>query len=511
VSLPQPSKQPAARRHARRGIAALVALLLLAVAAILGKINLKSDPTVLDSIAVLPFVNAGGDAESEFLSDGLSDTLINKLSRIPALHVTARTTAFYYKGKDIEVRRIGDELGVKAILTGKLLQRGDRLEIQVDLIKTRDDTQIWGEKYDTKASELLSVQQDIAQEVSERLLLKLSGEQEKQVAKRDTENAEAYRLYLRGRYYWNKRRNVENLNKAIGLLRQAVDKDPDYALAYAALADAFVLLEQYAGTPSDEAFLPAIAYAQRALQLDSTLAEAHASLAYANSNLWRWPEAERHYKLAIELNPKYPTVRQWYCLYLRAMGRPDDALAEIKIAQNLDPLSLPISQNAAIVYLWRGDADGVIQQGREMVELDPTYPLGHSFLGLGYLKRGWNAEALAELQKGVELSKEPGRPQGLSRPLSYLGYGYAVTGREAEAGAIAKALEESYGHTETTGLYIAMVYAGLNQKDRAFAWLYKDLARRNGLLSAIKWYPAFEPLRADRRYTEILRQMGLTK
>ncbi|MGB8511057.1 MAG: hypothetical protein WCD76_21985 [Pyrinomonadaceae bacterium] len=511
MSPPQVQTRRETWRGSRLRVAVLAALLVLVLAAVWASLHFREESAVIDSIAVLPFVNTDGNKESEFLSDGLSDTLINKLTSIPALRVTARTTAFHYKGKDIPLQQIGKELGVKAILTGKLLLRDDTLEIQVDLLDTARGTEMWGEKYVSKLSEILSVQQQIAREVSERLLLKLSGEQEQQVTKQDTENAEAYRLYLKGRYYWNKRRNAENLNKAIDLFKQAVGKDPTYALAYAGLADTYVLLEQYAGTPSDDTFPKAIAYAERALQLDGSLAEAHASLGYAYGNMWQWAEAEKQYKLAIRMSPKYPTVHQWYCLYLRAMGRPEDAMAEIKLAQELDPLSLPISQNVAIVYLWMDDADGVVRQGREMVDLDANYPLAHSFLGLGYLSQGRKDEALAELEKGVELSKEPGRPQGLSRPLAYLGYGYAVAGREADARAVAKTLEESYGATETTGLYIATVYAGLNQRDRAFYWLYKDLARHNGLLPAVKWYPAFKPLRTDPRYADLLQRMGLSR
>jgi TolB-like protein/Flp pilus assembly protein TadD len=506
----QVQSQGAVRGTRRLRIVSLAALLLLVFAvAIWSYFRFSKAQTTFDSVAVLPFVNVSGDKEAEFLSDGISETLINKLTKLRAFRVTARTTAFHYKGKDTVPQQIGKELGVGAILTGTVLQRDDILQIQVDLIDTADGTQIWGEQYSSKESELLDVQEKIIREVSEHLRLKLSGEQEQQVTKRDTENAEAYKFYLKGRYYWNKRRNADNLRKAIEHFQQAVDKDPTYSLAYVGLADAYVLLEQYAGAPSVETFLKAIAYAQRALQIDSSLAEAHASLGYAYGNLWQWTEAEKHYKLSIELNPKYPTTRQWYCLYLRAMGQSDEALAQIKIAQELDPLSPAIQQNAVIVYLWKDDTTAVIEQAREMIELDSNYPLGHSFLGLGYLSQGRNDEALVELQKGVELSKDPKSPKGLSRPLSYLGYGYAVAGKKTEARAIIEYLEETYGKTETTGVYIAAVYAGLGEKDQAFAWLYKDLDKHNGLLPSIKWYPMFKSLRKDPRYADLLRKMGL--
>jgi TolB-like protein/Tfp pilus assembly protein PilF len=487
----------------RHKVSAIIALILiLGIFATWGYLHSSKPRAVFHSIAVLPFVNESGDKETEVLSDGISETLINKLTRVPSLHVTARTTAFHYKGREIALQQISKELGVSLVLTGSVSQQGDTLKIQVDLIDTSNGREIWGEKYNGKASELLIIQQQIVQQVYEKLGVK-------SLTKRDTENTEAYRFYLKGRYYWNKRRNEENLRKAIEHFQLAVGADPNYALAYAGLADAYVLLEQYAGTPGSEAYPKAITYAQRALMIDNSLAEAHASLAYAYGNLWRWEDAEKEYQLAIEMNPQYATVYQWYCLYLREMDRVDEALTVIKSAQQLDPLSLSINQNVVIVYLWKGDARSAVDQSKEMVDLDDSYPLGHSFLGLGYLEQGRMTEALRELQKGVELSKEPGRPEGLSRPLSYLGYGYAVARKEGEARKVLKVLEETYGKSETTGVYIATVYAGLGDMDKVFAWLERDYEKRNGLLPTIKWYPAFKSIRSDPRYASLLRRMGL--
>jgi len=454
------------------------------------------------SIAVLPFENASGNADTEYLSDGISEALINSLTELQQLKVIARSTAFRYKGKQVDPQAVGRELKVRTVLMGVVRQLGDRLNVQVDLVDAMTGAQLWGEEYERKLADVLAVKQALVREVTEKLRLKLTGEQQQRLTQRDTTNPEAYQFYLRGRYYWNKR-TAENLKKAIEQFQQAADKDPNYALAYVGLADCYLLLEDYVGTPASETYPKAKAFAQRALQLDSSLAEAHTSLAYVYSNLWQWEQAEEAFKRAIRLNPNYSTAPHWYSLYLLDLGRIDEAMAEIKRAHELDPLSLVIGTTLTYAYIAKGDVNSSIAQCKRVIDLDPNFPRAHEYLGLAYLKQGRHSEAIAELQKAVELS---GRER---RPLRDLGYGYAISGRRAEALAALKELEGKYEKHEAIGQDLAAVYAGLGEKDQAFAWLEKDFQARSGLLAWIRWTPPFDSLRSDPRCADLLRRMGL--
>ena len=454
------------------------------------------------SIAVLPFENASGNADTEYLSDGISEALINSLTELQQLKVIARSTAFRYKGKQVDPQAVGRELKVRTVLMGVVRQLGDRLNVQVDLVDAMTGAQLWGEEYERKLADVLAVKQALVREVTEKLRLKLTGEQQQRLTQRDTTNPEAYQFYLRGRYYWNKR-TAENLKKAIEQFQQAADKDPNYALAYVGLADCYLLLEDYVGTPASETYPKAKAFVQRALQLDSSLAEAHTSLAYVYSNLWQWEQAEEAFKRAIRLNPNYSTAPHWYSLYLLDLGRIDEAMAEIKRAHELDPLSLVIGTTLTYAYIAKGDVNSSIAQCKRVIDLDPNFPRAHEYLGLAYLKQGRHSEAIRELQKAVELS---GRER---RPLRDLGYGYAISGRRAEALAALKELEGKYEKHEAIGQDLAAVYAGLGEKDQAFAWLEKDFQARSGLLAWIRWTPPFDSLRSDPRYADLLRRMGL--
>ena len=454
------------------------------------------------SIAVLPFENATRNVDTEYLSDGISEALINSLSELQQLKVIARSTAFRYKGKQVDPQAVGRELKVRTVLMGVVRQLGDRLNVQVDLVDATTGAQLWGEEYERKLADVLAVKQALVREVTEKLRLKLTGEQQQRLTQRDTTNPEAYQFYLRGRYYWNKR-TAENLKKAIDQFQQAADKDPNYALAYVGLADCYVLLEDYAGTPASETLPKAKAFAERALQLDSSLAEAHTSLAYAYRNLWQWEQAEEEFKWAIKLNPNYPTAHLWYSTYLLDLGRNDDAMAEIKRALAVDPLSLIIGTTLTYAYLVEGEVNSSIAQCKRVIDLDPNFPRAHEYLGLAYLRQGSHSEAIVELQKAVELS---GRER---RPLRDLGYGYAISGKRAEALTVLKELEGKYGKHEAIGQDLAAVYAGLEEKDQAFAWLEKDFQTRSGLLAWTRWTPAFESLRSDPRSADLLRRMGL--
>jgi serine/threonine-protein kinase len=485
----------------------LVTVIILAAIALSGTglyayLHARNTEVTIDSIAVLPFVNQNRDPDTEYLSDGLTESIINNLTQLPSLHVSPRSSVFQYKGKDTDPLKVGHDLGVRAVVTGRILQRGDSLIVSAELLDVRDNKQVWGEQYNRKLADALAVQQDISREISERLRTKLSGEDQRQLTRRDTSNPDAYAFYLKGRYYWNKR-TPDNLRKAITQFQSAADKDPNYALAYVGLADSYSLLEFYAGTPASETLPKAKAFAERALQLDNSLAEAHTSLGYTYEELWQWEKAEEELKRGLELNPNYPTGHHWYGILLLDTGRFDEALIEAKRAQELDPLSLAINQNLSQTYLARGDVNSAIIEARKIIELDPRYPRGHMYLGWAYLKQGNYSDAIAELQKAADLpDKDRSVPGGL-------GYGYAVSGRRAEALAILKELEENYGRHEAVGQDLAAVYAGLGDKDQAFAWLEKDFQARSGLLPRIRWYVPYESLRSDPRYADLRRRMGL--
>jgi TolB-like protein/Tfp pilus assembly protein PilF len=462
----------------------------------------RDTEVAIDSIAVLPFENQTHDPDSEYLSDGVTESIMNNLAQLPNLRVSPRSTVFRYKGKETDALAIGKELGVRAVLTGRLLQRGDSLTISTELLDVRDNKQVWGEQYNRKLADALAVQQEISREITDRLRLKLSGEEQRQLTRRDTANPEGYQFYLKGRYYWNKR-TTENLKKAIEQFQQAADKDPNYALAYVGLADCYSLLEIYAGTPAGDTLVKAKAFAQRALQLDGSLAEAHTSLAFADTSLWQWEEAEAEFKRAIKLDPNYPTAHQWYSTLLRGMGRLEESLAETKRAQQLDPLSLIIGQNLAMGYLSLGDVTSSIEQSKRVIDLDPSFPRGHWALGLAYLKQGRRSEGIAELQKAVDLS------EGERELLSHLGYGYAISGKGAAALAILKELQEKYHKHEALAQDVAAIYAGLGDKDQAFAWLEKDFESSSGQLARVRWELPFESLYSDPRFADLLRRMGL--
>jgi Flp pilus assembly protein TadD len=376
------------------------------------------------------------------------------------------------------------------------------LNIQVDLVDASTGAQLWGEEYERKVSDVLAVKQAITREVTEKLRLGLSGEEQRRLLKRDTTNAEAYPFYLRGRYFWNKR-TAEGIKKAIEQFQQAIDRDPNYALGYVGLADCYLVLEEYAGVPANESLAKTRAAADCALQIDDSLAEAHTSSAYIYQQMWRWAEAEEEFKRAINLNPNYSTAHHWFSLYLRVTRQFDYAMREIKRAQELDPLSPVISGNVALVYLLKNDASSAIEQCQRIIELDPSFPEAHSTLGFAYVKRRRYEEATAEFQNAVELS---GRA---SFYLSYLGYCYAVTGRRAEALRILKELEEKYARREAVGVYLAAVHAGLGEKDQAFAWLERSFEQRSGQLQYITTRFSLEELRSDPRYADLVRRIGL--
>ena len=455
------------------------------------------------SIAVLPFENASNDPNTEYLSEGISEALINSLTELQQLRVIARSTAFHYKGKDVDPQRVGRELHVTAVLTGRVRQLQDALSVQVDLVDAITGAQFWGAAYDRKVSDLVTVKQAIAREVTQKLKVRLTGEEERRLVKRDTSNPQAYQSYLRGRYLWN-RRTPNGLQQAIEEFQTAIERDPNFALGYAGLADTYLLLQQYVGVPSSEAMPMARAAADRALQIDDSLAEAHASSALTYQFMWQWTQAEQKFRRAISLNDNYATGHHWYCAYLEVKGRFDDALREISRARDLDPLSPIISANFALIFLAKNDTKAAIEQCQKIIELEPNHISGHDWLGWAYLKEGRLAEATREREKVAELSQRSG-PQ-----LSGVGYLYAITGRRAEALEILKEIEKRYDRGEAVGQHLAAIWEGLGDRDQAFAWLEKDFQQHSAELQFITWRLQFEHLRSDPRYADLVQRMGLT-
>jgi tetratricopeptide (TPR) repeat protein len=366
----------------------------------------------------------------------------------------------------------------------------------------RNNKSLWGEQYERKMSDLLATQREIASAITEKLQLKLSGEDAKGFIKRYTNDNEAYQHYLQGRFFWNKR-TAENIKKAIEQFKAAADKDPAFALAYAGLADCYVVASTYTGARASETLPLAKANASRAIDLDGSLAEPHAALGMLNWFEWNMSQAEAEYKRAIELNPNYPTVHHWYSRFLRAVGRPDEAWSEIKRAQELDPMSLVILNNIAENYLERGDPKAAIDECKRMIEFDPNFWAAHQTLGITYATQGKNADAVVEAQKSVELSNRS------NAALALLGHVYARSGKPNEAQAVIKELEEKFAHQQADGRDLAVVYASLDDKDQAFAWLEKAFQYRSFFLASLRLEPLLVPLHTDPRWNDLKRRIGL--
>jgi TolB-like protein/Flp pilus assembly protein TadD len=450
----------------------------------------------------MPFVNASGNADVEYLSDGMTETLIRSLSQLPNIAVKSRSTVFYYKGKELSPKKIGEELGVQAVLLGRVDGRGEDLKLGLELVNTQTQDVIWNEQYDRKQADLVSLQREIAKDVSTKLKSKLSGADETKVTEAATTDPEAYQAYLKGRYYWN-RRTSENLRRAMEQFKIATDRDPNYALAFAGLADCYALLNEYSGVPVTQAAPQAKTYAQRAIAIDESLAEPHATLGNVNRQLWQWAEAEKEFKRAIELNPNYATAYHWYSITLVYLGRKDESLALMQRAREIDPLSSIITSAFSWVQLSRGNHQASIDTSLKLIELDPNFGVAYHNLGLSYLATGRNAEAIAAFEKAAQLTDR------YSVHLGSLGYAYAVTGKRTDALIVIKELEDKYAQKEANGVSIAGVYAGLGDKNKAFEWMEKDFKNGDGQLPDITVSIPLESLRDDPRFKDLLKRMGL--
>ena len=457
----------------------------------------------IDSLAVLPFVNAGADPSTEYLSDGLTEGIINNLSQLPNLGVMSRSSVFRYKGRDMDPQTVGRQLKVKAVLMGRVVRRAESLSISTELVDVASSRQIWGEQYNRQIAEILTVQEEIAREISDKLRLRLTGEDRKRMARRPTQNTEAYQLYLQGRYHWNKR-TLEGMQQSIDFFQQAIAKDPRYGLAYAGLADAYALLADYHVLPAKEVMPRAKAAAIKAVEIDDSLAEAHASLGWAKlTHDWAWPDAEREFKRAIELNPGYATAHQSYGEYLLVMGRNEEALAEMRRALDLEPLSLVINAALASTFYYTRQYDQAMEQCRKTIALDANFVQAHIFLGRAYEQKGDYKEAVAELQKALQIS------EGNTNELAALGHAYAISGKAAEARKILDDLKERSKQTYVQPMWIAGIHIGLGERVQAFQWLQKAYDDRSGWLVYLKVDPMFNSLRADASYADLVRRVGL--
>ncbi len=500
-----PAAQARSWWRSKTALAATGGIALAALLALVAWFTLfRGRGEAIDSVAVLPFVNVSADPQTEYLSDGITESVINNLSQFRSLRVMARSTVFRYKGKEADPQKVGQDLHVGAVLTGRLQERGDTLVIQAELVDVSKGTQLWGQQYNRKLADILSVQEEISREISEKLRLRLTGEDKARMAKRPTENNEAYELYLKGRYYWNKR-TEEGLRRAIEYFSQATEKDPAYALAHAGLADCYIVLGEFGLLPGREAYAKARGAAAKALALDDTLAEPHNALAILKGDYdWDWPGAEREFRRAIELNPGYSTAHQWYAELLSELGRHEEALAEIKRAQQLDPLSLIINAASGKILLYAGRDDLAIEQLRKTLEIDPNFAHAHHFLGYVYVRKGAFTEAIAEFQRAISLSPN------LTQYKAGLGHAYARAGKSAEARKLLSELKEESKRRYVSWSDFAAIYAGLGEKDQAFACLEKAYEQRDTkLVTRGSLNPLLDPLRSDPRFADLLRRIGL--
>ncbi|HEY2933560.1 MAG TPA: winged helix-turn-helix domain-containing protein [Acidobacteriota bacterium] len=457
------------------------------------------------SVAVLPFVSAGSDPNTEYLSDGITESIIYSISRLPALKVVPSSSVFRYKGKGIVPQTAARELGVRAVMTGRVLQRGADLMISAELIDTRDNSVLWGQQYYRRLADILAVQEEIAKEVSEKLRLSLSNEEQKLLARRHTEKAEAYQSYLKGRFWWNKR-NAAGFHKGIEYFNQARSQDPNYALAYVGLADCYMGLSSYGLLASKETFEPASSAVRRALEIDERLVEAHTSLAHITwLYRWDWPGAEREFMRAIVLNPNYATAHQWYSVYLSAMARHDEAIREAKLARVLEPLSISIIQSVARAFYNARLYEQAIATYMETLEIDPNNYRVNSVLDMAYEQRALYDQAVAVRLKAMAvMGAEPEKISSLRKAFAVSGWkGYWRKELDFTREAAKKRFVQPY--------FLARIYARLHDPDHALEWLQKAYSDHSEHLVGLKVDPVFDGLRSDPRFADLLRRIGLAR
>lgn len=454
------------------------------------------------SLAVLPFTIRSSDSGTEYLSEGITESLINSLSQLPTVKVRSRNSVFHYKGRE-DPEKVGRELGVQAVLTGRLEKLGDDLSVNVELIDTEDDSHIWGNRYTRKLSDLVGLQEELSRDIAGKLRLRLSGAEQQQLVKNYATSSESYQLYLQGRFYWNKR-SAEGLQRGIEYFNQALEKDPKYAPAYSGLADCYWLLNVYNVGPSPQWSGKARTAAMQALALDETLAEAHASLASVSYRYdWSWVEAEQHFKRALQLNPNYPTAHQWFSAMLAAMGRADEANAEARKAHDLEPFSLTINSDLGRHLYFARQFEQALVTHRKSLEMDQKFPRAHVEIGYVLIQMKKPEEAVKEFQQALALDKDR------LDALAGLGYAYAVSGQKEQALQVVGQLNELGKQRYVSPYHLAVIYTGLGDRPQALDYLEKAANERFNWLVFLKVEPLFDSLRSEPRFSALVQRIGL--
>ena len=485
------------RRNKRAILVSLLIALLLAAGAAYW--FLRSRP--IDSLAVLPFSNMGSDSSAEYLSDGIAESIINNLSQIPKLSVRSFSSVVHYKGKEVDPQVAGRALKVQAVLTGRLVHHGDELFINAELIDVHDNRQIWGSQYNPMVADMTAIQEQISREISEKLRIQLNGEQmHRMMTSRNTDDAQAYQMYLQGRYQWNKR-TLDGLQQSLDYFQQAIQRDPRYALAYAGQADAYALLADFNVLPTREVLPKLKTAANKALELDDSLAEAHTSLAWAKFHDWDWAGAEKEFKRAIELNTSYTTAHSWYGEYLMALGRFDPAQVEFNRAYELNPLATVTNLALGYRFYYARQYPSAIGQFQKTLAMDSSFVSAHDYLGRAYEQSGMTEQAMAEFHKALDLS------EGDTSALAALGQAYAFSHQTAEASKILDQLNERSRQTYVQPAAIAAIYIALGDTNQAFVWLQKAYDDRSEWLVYLKVDPWADGVRNDARFNDLVRRV----
>jgi TolB-like protein/DNA-binding winged helix-turn-helix (wHTH) protein/tetratricopeptide (TPR) repeat protein len=480
-------------------------LVLLAVLSWWGLYSRSPSSSAIRSLAVLPLENLSGDPAQDYFADGMTDELITRLAQISALRVISRTSVMAYRGVRKSLPEIARELNVEAVVAGSVLLSGERVRITAQLVRVPTDAPIWAQSYDGDLQDTLALQGKVARDISDQIRVTLNVREQSAMVKSETANREAYEAYLKGRYFWSKRTG-DGLKKAIEYFKRAIEMDPAYAHAFSGLADSYALAGdwEYGVLSPSEAFPLARAAATKALALDPSLGEAHTSLAFAlDLYAWDWDAAQAEYEAAIKLNPGYATAHHWYAFHLIVMGRTSEGISELRKAQSLDPLSLIISADIADALCIAHLCDESVQQSRRTLELDPSFAVAHYELGQAFEQKHMHDEAIAEFQRAIELS---GHAAVFDSNLAYV---YAVSGRKEEATRILTELEARQDENVSAAANIALIYVGLGDHDRAMSWLNKAYDARFN--PSILFRPAFDALRSDARFQDLLRRIGLPR
>jgi TolB-like protein/Flp pilus assembly protein TadD len=479
-------------------------LLVIASFAIWKLYSWKHASPLIRSLAVLPLESLSSDTSQDYFADGMTDELISDLGQISALRVISRTSVMVYKHARKPLPQIARELDVDAVVEGTVLRSGDQVRITAQLIEAATDKHLWSQSYEGQLRDTLALQNQVARAIADQIRINLNSQEQAALKNVRVVNPQAYESYLKGRYFWNKR-TANGLKVALAYFNQAIDEDPAYAQPYSGLADTYALLGdwQYAVMTPKEALPKAKAAASKALELDSALGEAHNSLAFCLDGFdWDFPSAGKEFRRAIELNPGYATAHHWYAWHLSLLGRYDEAIVEMKKAENLDPLSLIINADLAELLLLAHSYDESVRQSQKTIEMDPNFALAHNQLGQAYLQKQMRDEAIAELQKAVQLSA------GSPTCLANLARAYAASGKMDDAAKLLSDLKKRSNPGYSHASEIAVIYAALGDRNQAMTWLETGYEERFN--PGVLLRPGFDPLRSDPRFQELVRRIGLT-